>query len=77
MNDRSRPQPLHLPDHWTPAQALAAFEMIDQLRDQLWLAYGPAIQRALRADRKRRRQPGNRRRDRRQLVLPFDPDEPF
>jgi len=35
MNDRSRPQPLHLPDHWTPAQALAAFEMIDQLRDQL------------------------------------------
>ena len=71
------PRPALLPDRWTPAQALAAFEMLDLLRDQLWLAYGPAIQRALRADRKLRRQPGDRRCDRHQLALPFDPDEPF
>jgi hypothetical protein len=44
-------RPIQLPDHWTPAQALAAFELIDLLRDQLWLAYGPAIQRAMRDDR--------------------------
>ena len=39
-----------LPDHWTPAQALAVFELINLLRDQIWLAYGPAIQCALRDD---------------------------
>ena len=71
------PRPTLLPDRWTPAQALAAFEMLDLLRDQLWLVYGPAIQRALRADRKLRRQLGDRRRDRRQLALPFDPDQLF
>jgi hypothetical protein len=43
--------PLPLPDHWTPAQALAVFELIEQLRDQLWDAYGPDIQRATREDR--------------------------
>ena len=77
MNER--PRLLHplLPDSWTPAQALAAFELLDLLRNQLWLAYGPAIQRALRADRQPRRQPGTGPRDRRQLALPFDPDPPF
>lgn len=39
-----------LPDAWSPEQALAAFELIDLIRDQLWAAYGPAIQRALRED---------------------------
>ena len=45
------PRPLALPDHWTPAQALAVFELIEQLRDQLWHAYRPDIQRATRDDR--------------------------
>jgi hypothetical protein len=74
-----RPRPLHplLPDGWTPAQALAAFQMLDLLRDQLWFAYGPAIQHALRAERQPRHQPGSRSRDRRQLALPFDSDPPF
>jgi hypothetical protein len=39
-----------LPDSWSPEQALAAFELIDLIRDQLWAAYGPDIQRALRDD---------------------------
>jgi hypothetical protein len=34
--------------HWSPEQALAIFEFIDELRDQLWQAYGSQIQRALR-----------------------------
>lgn len=37
-----------LPSHWTPQQALAVFECIELMRDQLWLAYGPEIQRAWR-----------------------------
>jgi len=37
-----------LPSHWTPKQALAVFECLELLRDQLWLAYGPQIQRAWR-----------------------------
>ena len=37
-----------LPAHWSPSQALAVFECIELLRDQLWLAYGPEIQRAWR-----------------------------
>jgi hypothetical protein len=77
LNERPRLlQPL-LPDSWTPAQALAAFQMLDLLRDQLWLAYGPAIQRALRADRHPRRLPGVRPHNRRQLTLPFESDPPF
>ena len=39
-----------LSPHWSPAQALAVFEFIELLRDQLWLAYGPEIQLAWRAD---------------------------
>jgi hypothetical protein len=55
-----------LPQHWSPEQALAVFECLHALREQLWLAYGPAVQRAWRD----------------QLVpegeLPdFDPDAPF
>ena len=57
---------VELPAHWTPEQALAVFEVIDMLRDQLWTAYGPEIQRALREDRVTQQQ-----------LLPFDPDEPF
>ena len=37
-----------LPSHWSPRQALAVFEFIEFIRDQLWLAYGPDIQRAWR-----------------------------
>ncbi len=49
MNPRN-PQLPALPDSWSPDQALAAFELIDWIRDQLWAVYGPAIQRALRQD---------------------------
>ncbi|MCC6531508.1 MAG: hypothetical protein IT531_03085 [Burkholderiales bacterium] len=44
------PRGIDLPTHWTPAQALAVFEIIELLRDQLWAAYGPAIQHALREE---------------------------
>jgi hypothetical protein len=60
------PQRLELPAHWTPEQALAVFEVVDLLRDQLWAAYGPEIQSALRDDRVTQQHP-----------LPLNPDEPF
>lgn len=55
-----------LPDHWTPQQALAVFECLELLRDQLWAAYGASIQAAMREDRVCT-----------QAELPLDPDEPF
>ncbi|MBA4262902.1 MAG: hypothetical protein C0443_13020 [Comamonadaceae bacterium] len=37
-----------LPEHWTPEQALAVFECLQDLREQLWARYGPQIQQAWR-----------------------------
>lgn len=48
-----------LPRHWSPEQALAAYELTGMLREKLWLLYGPDIQKALR----RRQRP-------RQLQIP-------
>lgn len=45
-------RPLDLPEHWSPEQALAVFEFIELLRDQLWASYGSAIQHALREDQR-------------------------
>ena len=40
-----------MPTHWTPAQALAVFEMLDELRESIWCRYGRQIQQAMRRDR--------------------------
>jgi hypothetical protein len=64
-----RIRPLTLPEHWTPTEALAVFEMIDLLRDQIWSCYGHDIQHEL---REQIDQP-----DLRQLHLPFDSEPPF
>ncbi|WP_299018961.1 hypothetical protein [uncultured Tepidimonas sp.] len=37
-----------LPTHWTPEQALAVFECLQTLSEQLWGLYGPQIQQAWR-----------------------------
>ncbi len=67
---KPRKQNLMLPQHWTPAQALAVFEMIDLLRDRLWLLYADDIQAALRDDRQHA--------DPRQLRILLDPNnDPF
>lgn len=58
--------PFVLPSHWSPQQAFAVFECIELLRDQVWLAYGPDIQRAWRDQLVAER--GTR---------DFDPDLPF
>ena len=37
---------LRLPSHWTPEQALAIYETLDDLIDLLWRQYGLDIQHA-------------------------------
>jgi hypothetical protein len=36
-----------IPDHWTPDQALAVFELLDLLRDLVCDRYGTTIQEAM------------------------------
>lgn len=40
-----------LPTHWTAAQALAVFEVLDDLRDLVWNGYAKKIQQAARLER--------------------------
>ena len=30
---------LHLPDHWTPEQALAVYELLNDLAESIWKRY--------------------------------------
>ncbi len=47
------PQPiLALRADWSPEQAQAVFELLDELRDRVWDFYGLQIQQALRAQRR-------------------------
>ena len=55
-----------LPTHWTPEQALAVFECLQALREQLWEIYGREVQQAWRDQIEPH------------LPLPeFDPNDPF
>lgn len=62
----ARATPSFAPPPWSPEQALALWECLELLREQLWIAHGPEIQRAWRDQRAPR-----------QLPLPVDPREPF
>lgn len=35
-----------IPCHWTPEQALAAWECLHAVREALWVLYGPQMQQA-------------------------------
>ena len=39
-----RPITVAIPDTWTPEQALAVFELLDDLRDKVWAVYGCRLQ---------------------------------
>ncbi len=43
-----KPVRLEIPDHWTPETALAVFELINDIRDQIWSRYAIEIQDELR-----------------------------
>lgn len=40
-----------LPTHWSPEQAIAVFEILDELREHIWAHYGLQIQQVLRDER--------------------------
>jgi len=40
-----------LPNHWSPEQAVAVFEILDELREHVWARYGVQIQQVLRDER--------------------------
>ena len=46
--DGLKPVLLEIPDHWTPETALAVFELINNLRDQIWSRYAIDVQDELR-----------------------------
>ena len=39
-----RPIPVKIPATWTPEQALAVFELLDEIRDKIWSRYGGRLQ---------------------------------
>jgi hypothetical protein len=42
-----RPITADIPAAWSPEQALAVFELLDDLRDKIWTHYGSQMQRLL------------------------------
>jgi hypothetical protein len=47
---RKRRASITVPGYWTPHEALAVFELINQIRGLVWHAHGPAIQQAMQID---------------------------
>ena len=60
------PAPL-IPDDWSPEQALAVYEFLDELRDRVWDLYHEPIIEQLKAERRIQQQNDN------QLELPLYP----
>jgi hypothetical protein len=48
MSTPTDPFTLHLPEHWTPEQALAVYELLQQLADSVWNRYAPVLHEQLR-----------------------------
>ena len=45
------PGSIALPTDWSPEQAVAVFEILDELRERIWAHYGLQIQQVLRDER--------------------------
>jgi hypothetical protein len=39
-----RPVSVEIPATWTPEQALAVFELLDEIRDKIWSRYSGSLQ---------------------------------
>jgi hypothetical protein len=67
------PAPL-IPDDWSPEQALAVYEFLDELRDRVWDLYHEPITEQLKAERRIQEQND----DQLELPLyPFNDEIPF
>ena len=49
---RPRPIPLDIPADWTPEQALAVVELLDDLRERIWVHYDVKLFELLREQRR-------------------------
>jgi hypothetical protein len=50
MNTPTEHSTLRLPDHWTPEQALAVYELLKELTDIIWDRYELVLIEQLRGD---------------------------
>ena len=57
MSQRDHQLPPIIPDDLSAERALAIFELLDSLRDQIYDRYGPDIQHALRQEQRTHRDP--------------------
>jgi hypothetical protein len=64
---RRNTAPTALPTHWSPQEALAVFEFLQALREQLWELYASDVQQAWREQVEEHYGP----------PPDFDPDAPF
>jgi len=39
-----------IPEHWSAREALAVYEFVDELRELIWIRYGPELQALLQAE---------------------------
>ena len=61
----------HIPNYWSPEQALAVYELLDDLRDRVWDLYGEQITARMRFEYEEQQK-------RAQLELfPFNDEIPF
>jgi hypothetical protein len=58
---RTRGLSFVVPEDWTPEQALAVFELLDDLREVICARYLPDMQQILHEDRRQRELPFNER----------------
>jgi hypothetical protein len=49
--DHLRPITVEIPATWTPEQALAVWEMLDELREKIWTRYSCQLQELLAEER--------------------------
>jgi hypothetical protein len=50
--DHLRPITVEIPVTWTPEQALAVWEMLDELREKIWVRYSRQLQDLLAEERR-------------------------
>jgi len=59
LPEHLRPLTVEIPRSWTPEEALAVFELIDDLRDKVWDLYNLQLQDLLRQQCVPRREVGD------------------
>ena len=47
MPDHLRPITVEIPATWTPEQAIAVWDLLDQMRQKIWARYGGQLQELL------------------------------